>query len=146
MKHYHSIEFFMMDSWLKCQGGDLTHTRLDIEIGDAEEDLTAWEALNYDYVMTFGLTRKHIHMMQLQKQLMLLRMDLIITEDMFLHNHIEDLEMEINGLVSSTESGNITTTFILLSKWMNQKVAANNTTVKEFFTMLELYGKDGKEN
>jgi len=76
----------------------------------------------------------------------LLRMDLIITEDMFLHNHIEDLEMEINGLVSSTESGNITTTFILLSKWMNQKVAANNTTVKEFFTMLELYGKDGKEN
>jgi len=135
----------MMDLWLKCQGGDLTHTRLDIEIGTAEEDLTAWEALNYDYVMTFGLTRKHIHMMQLQKQLMLLRMDLIITEDMFLQNHIEDLEMEINGLVSSTETVNITTTFILLSKWMNQKIAANNITVKEFFTMLELYGKDGKE-
>ena len=145
MKHYHSIENFMMDLWLKCQGGDLTHTRLDIEIGTAEEDLTAWEALNYDYVMTFGLTRKHIHMMQLQKQLMLLRMDLIITEDMFLQNHIEDLEMEINGLVSSTETVNITTTFILLSKWMNQKIAANNITVKEFFTMLELYGKDGKE-
>jgi hypothetical protein len=132
-----------MDRWLKCQEGDLTALRVDPGIGTEEQDFVAWELVNQNYVETFGVSRKHVRYLQLQKELLLVRMEYLISEDKFLLNRIDDIEREMSTVfVSDQPNANITTTFIHLSKFMGYRITAETISVLEFFTMVEEYGKN----
>jgi hypothetical protein len=132
-----------MDRWLKCQEGDLTALRVDPAIGTEEQDFVAWEMVNQNYVETFGVSRKHVRYLQLQKELLLVRMEYLISEDKFLLNRIDDIEREMSTVfVSDQPNANITTTFIHLSKFMGYRITAETISVLEFFTMVEEYGKN----
>lgn len=146
MNYFHKIEVFTMDRWLRCQAGDLTATRINEELIDETADILAWELLNDDYLLTFGMNRKHAHFMQLQKKLTLLQLDYVITDDMFLFNEIQEITEEINNLFKDENKGenNITKTLIYLSKWVGFKLKLTEVTVLEFFTMLNEYSKDQK--
>jgi hypothetical protein len=132
-----------MDRWLKCQEGDLTALRVDPGIGTEEQDFVAWEFVNQNYVETFGVSRKHVRYLQLQKELLLVRMEYLISEDKFLLNRIDDIEREMSTVfVSDQPNANIITTFIHLSKFMGYRITAETISVLEFFTMVEEYGKN----
>jgi len=143
MNYFLTIDKLTMDRWLKCQEGDLTALRVDPAIGTEEQDFVAWELVNQNYVETFGVSRKHVRYLQLQKELLLVRMEYLISEDKFLLNRIDDIEREMSTVfVSDQPNANITTTFIYLSKFMGYRITAETISVLEFFTMVEEYGKN----
>lgn len=143
MNYFLTIDKLTMDRWLKCQEGDLTALRVDPGIGTEEQDFVAWEFVNQNYVETFGVSRKHVRYLQLQKELLLVRMEYLISEDKFLLNRIDDIEREMSTVfVSDQPNANIITTFIHLSKFMGYRITAETISVLEFFTMVEEYGKN----
>lgn len=144
MNYFHKIENFTMDRWIRCQNGDLKATRVNEEIEDETADILAWELLNDDYLLTFGLSRKHAYFMQLQKKLTILQLDYVISGDTFIFNEINDIQEEIKNLfkTENKQENNITKTLIYLSKWVGFKLKLNEVTVLEFFTMLNEYTTD----
>jgi len=147
MNYFKTISEITMDRWMLCQSGDLTQTRHYLAEGTPDLDLMAWEMLNYDYTMKFGIHRKQVRFLQLQKQLMLVRLDLIITGDRFLQNKIDDLELELKTVFpeqKETTELDVEKTLITLSKWMGQKIELKETTVFRFFTMLEMFNKENE--
>lgn len=143
MNYFLTIDKLTMDRWLKCQEGDLTALRVDPGIGSEEQDFVAWELVNQNYIETFGVSRKHVRYLQLQKELLIVRLEMLITGDKFLLNRIDDIEREMTSVfVSDQPNQNITTTFIHLSKFMGYRITAETISVLEFFTMVEEYGKN----
>lgn len=147
MKYFNTISEITMDRWVKCQSGDLTYTRLLLVDGTQEEDLIAWETLNYDYTLKFGIHRKQAHFLQLQKQLTIAKLDLIITGDRFIQNKIDDLELEIKTKFPPAENASeldLEKTLITLTKWIGQNIKLNEISVFRFFTMLEMFNKENE--
>lgn len=143
MNYFLTIDKLTMDRWLKCQEGDLTALRVDPGIGSEEQDFVAWELVNQNYIETFGVSRKHVRYLQLQKELLIVRLEMLITGEKFLLNRIDDIEREMTSVfVSDQPNQNITTTFIHLSKFMGYRITAETISVLEFFTMVEEYGKN----
>ena len=143
MNYFLTIDKLTMDRWLKCQEGDLTALRVDPAIGSEEQDFVAWELVNQNYIETFGVSRKHVRYLQLQKELLIVRLEMLITGDKFLLNRIDDIEREMTSVfISDQPNQNITTTFIHLSKFMGYRITAETISVLEFFTMIEEYGKN----
>lgn len=143
MNYFLTIDKLTMDRWLKCQEGELTALRVDPEIGSEEQDFVAWELVNQNYIETFGVSRKHVRYLQLQKELLIVRLEMLITGDKFLLNKIDDIEREMTSVfISDQPNQNITTTFIHLSKFMGYRITAETISVLEFFTMVEEYGKN----
>lgn len=143
MNYFLTIDKLTMDRWLKCQEGDLTALRVDPGIGSEEQDFVAWELVNQNYIETFGVSRKHVRYLQLQKELLIVRLEMLITGDKFLLNRIDDIEREMTSVfISDQPNQNITTTFIHLSKFMGYRITAETISVLEFFTMVEEYGKN----
>lgn len=143
MNYFLTIDRLTMDRWLKCQEGDLTALRINAKIGSIDQDFNAWELVNQNYIETFGVSRKHVRYLQLQKELLLLRLELLITEDRFLLNKIDDIEKEMSSVfVSEQPNAKISTTFVHLSKFMGFRITPETISVLEFFTMIEEYGKN----
>lgn len=143
MNYFLTIDKLTMDRWLKCQEGDLTALRVDPGIGSEEQDFVAWELVNQNYIETFGVSRKHVRYLQLQKELLIVRLEMLISGDKFLLNRIDDIEREMTSVfISDQPNQNITTTFIHLSKFMGYRITAETISVLEFFTMVEEYGKN----
>ena len=143
MRYFNKTDNFLMERWILCQKGDLTQTRVNIEDGTPEEDLVAWEELNYDHVLCHGIHRKQSRYLQLQKQLMLARLDLIITGDRFIQNKIDDILLEMKiAFPEDTTTVDYSKAFIMISKWMGQLIRSNQVFVKEFFTMIEMYNSE----
>lgn len=147
MKYFNSIDKMPMMNWIECQRGDLKFARIDYNEGTEAEDLIAWELLNYDHLMKFGMHRKHIRYVSLQKQLMIARMDYIITGDRFILNKIDDLLLEMRmQFPEEVSEVNYEKTFVILTKFMRVQVTAENTTVRRFFEMVELWNNEHKSN
>lgn len=142
-KYYIGIDELPAKNWFKCQDGDLKYCRKDITQGDEKADEVVWEMLNYDYLDRFGLSRNHKRYLQLRKRLLVLKLDLIITEDRFLENEIEEIEDELKTIFQS-DSKNTKNSFekmlIQMSDYVKYAIDKNISTL-EFFIRLEEYGK-----
>lgn len=86
-------------NWEKCQNGDLTYTRSDDNETSHEQDVKAWEDLNYEYMEIFGVSRHHQRYLQLQRKLVCLEMELVETGRTFLKNQIRQTSDEIQNIL-----------------------------------------------
>jgi hypothetical protein len=145
MSYYKSIAEFPLFRWNQCQEGRLEYTRRDTEKGSEKEDIDAWTQLNDDYIATFGINRKHARLLQLQRALLKARLDFMITEDRFHLNKIDDITQEIKLVFKDDEAkeGNdVTKALLNLSKWRGVHYSEITITVKEFFTLVEMYQQE----
>ena len=145
MNYYVEISEITIDKWTKCSNGDLRYTRLDLEIGTDQEDIEAWEKLNNNYVETFGVSAQHARILQLSKRLRLLELEIIISNDKFLLNEINEIRLELEQIfLTNNKSLDFNKVLITLSKYMGFKLKATETTVLEFYTILDNYGKENQ--
>lgn len=145
MNYYVDISEITVDRWSKCSNGELKYTRIDLEIGTPEDDLKAWEQLNQNYTETFGISAQHARILQLSKRLTMLELEVIISNDNFLLNEIREIKDELEDIF---KVNNIKLDFnkvlITLSKYMGFRLKPTETTVFEFYTILDNYGKENQ--
>ncbi len=144
MSYYDSIDELTLDRWEKAQKGDLTAIRKDEIRVSEENDLIAWEALNFDYMEKFGLSRKHIQFNVLQRRLLMLELDYFTTQKGVLKNDIRRVKKQLETFFDedgNKEGVSLDETLIYLSKFMGYRLKKEIVTVKEYYLMIEVYGK-----
>ena len=144
MSYFDSIDTMPIFNWDKCQQGDLTFTRIDDKDVSEHLDAKAWQLLNYEYMEVFGISRSHTKYLMLQKQLICLELELIETGDKFIKNKIRQVREDLQILFVEDEGKKgmtIDQSMVYLSKFMGFRLDKRSMSVKEYFTLLNEYGK-----
>lgn len=133
-------------NWIKCQAGELKYARIEGK-GTQKQDQLAWQRIYDSYLKEYGLTGLHKRAMLLLKDVAMLRLEYLITNDRM---KLTDAEMKLLRMKTMLENNGVNVTIdqtlIHLSKWMGTFLDSKNITVRQYFNLIEEYGKANKGN
>jgi hypothetical protein len=131
-------------NWIKCNEGKIEFTRISDE-GNPEMDVVTWEMIYNDYLKEFGLSETYKRMLNAMKKKALLELDYVLTGDRFKLTEVEIEQTRLNSMLQNAGNGmTIEESLIYISKWLGTWLNAKNITVREYFNLLEQYGKANK--
>jgi hypothetical protein len=142
--YYTGIDDMPLFNWIQCNNGKLELTRLN-EAGTPEMDIITWETIYNDYLKEFGLSETYKRMLNAMKKKAVLELDFVITGDRFKLTEIEIEETRLKGMLENGGKGmTIEESLIYISKWLGTWLNTKQITVREYFNLLEQYGKANK--
>lgn len=133
-----------MYNWMKCTDGHFGFIRKEPVDNDSinEQDLEAWYNVYDQYIQHYGLGSLYTKYLETLRKLALTQIEYVISRDRFKLTKIEVEEAKLNKIMANKGQGiSIDKSLIRLSKWMGFKLDLHTTTVKEYFNILEDYGK-----
>lgn len=141
VKYWESIEDMPMFNWQKCADGDLKYVNKDLLEND-ELNGIQYDKLYDQYLEKFGLSKEFERYMNLLQQRALLQCKYVSTNQRFKLTEIEIIDAKIERLnVNFGDGKSIETVCIHLSKWLGYKINLKETTVIEYYTIIQEYGK-----
>jgi len=141
MMYYKYIDEMPLYNWRKCAKGEIQYSRKDLTKGNEKEDQEYWLLVYDDYLSTFGIGKEYQSILDLKKEIALLQCEFVISGDNFLRNEIRRLENELKELTEKKAEVDTDEILIHLGKWQGFRVDQKNTTVKEFFKLIEVFKK-----
>jgi hypothetical protein len=142
--YYEGIEELPLYNWIKCTSNDLKFVRKDKK-GTEQEDIEAWERIYDSYIAEYGLNEVYKKLLNAMKKKALLEVDYILTRERF---KLTEIEMQIANLDAMMINGGngmtIEQSLIHLSKWMGSWINAKDISTKEYFNLMNEYGKENK--
>lgn len=145
--YYKLIDETPLYNWIKINNGEMNYILKDVNKKVSKEKLEIYFNELYDnFLLNFGVGKKQKEVFTEMKKLAILECDLVIKKDEFLKTKIEVQKKKIENLKRNSEVGlTIEESLIYLSKWLGYKLSAKETTIKEYYTILEQYGKANKK-
>ena len=142
--YYTGIDELPLYNWIQCNDGKFEFTR-KTNHGTLEKDLKTWELIYNDYLKQYGLSKTYKKMLDAMKKKAVLELDFVITGNRFKLTEIEIEETRLNAMLSNAGVGmSIDESLIYISKWMGTWLNVKQITTKEYFNLLEQYGKANK--
>jgi len=131
-------------NWIKCNQGELQFTRINGK-GSDEMDVIIWQYIYDDYLKEFGLSETYKRMLNAMKKKAILELDFVLTGDRFKLTEIEIEETRLKSMLNNAGKGTtIEESLIYISKWMGTWLNTKQISVREYFNLLEQYGKANK--
>jgi hypothetical protein len=147
MKHqnyYKGIDDLPLYNWIKCNDGYLKFTRKN-ETGSPEMDVVTWQNIYNEYLNEFGLSETYKRMLNAMKKKAILELDFVLTGDRFKLTEIEIEETRLKAMLQNGGKGmTIEESLIYISKWLGTWLNTKQITVREYFNLIEQYGKANK--
>ena len=100
-----------------------------------------WYKIYDEYIMDFGLNKKMLKILEIEKQIALLKCDLWIDNDKFLINKIRilDKKLEREKINTIDEKGNdFERQLVLIEKWLQSSINPKEITARKYFTYLQI--------
>lgn len=145
-KYYSSIDDIPLYNWVKCNDDQLQYTRKYVGSGNNSNDALAWEKLYNEYLEKFGLNDRYKKYLDLMRKKALLQAEYLIKKDKFKLTEINITEAKLKDLELYFGDGQkIEVILTWLGMWLGYKLDQRNTTVTEYFVILEEYGKANKK-
>ena len=142
--YYADIDELPLSNWIKCTSNELTYVRKG-EDGNEENDIIAWEKIYDSYIKEYGLSDVYKKLLNAMKKKALLEVDFIITRERFKLTEIEMQIANLDAMLMNKGSGiTIEQSLIHLSKWMGSWINVKTITTREYFNLMEEYGKENK--
>lgn len=139
--YYTGINDMPLFNWIQCQKGNFEFCRKG-EQGTSEQDAVAWQSIYDDYLREFGLADVQKKLFDAMKKRAMLELDYVITGDRFKLTEIQIEIARMDAMLANKGSSiTIEQALIHVSKWMGQWLNPRNITVKEYFNLMEQYGK-----
>lgn len=144
-EYWNSIDEMPLYNWIKCNDGKLEYTRKGKK-GNGDQDYLNWKSLYNEYLDVFGLDTRYKKYLKAQRKKALLQSEYIITKEKFKLTEIEIQAQRIKDLeMYFGEGKQIEVILTWLGMFLGYKVDQKTTTVKEYFIILEEYGKANKK-
>ncbi len=144
-KYWESIDEMPLYNWIKCNKGKIEFTRKE-KRGNKIKDYINWKILYNEYLKEFGLDKRYKRYIEAKKKKAILQSKYILTKEKFKLTEIEIETQKIKDLEFYFGEGeNIETILTWLGMFLGYKIDQKNTTVKEYFVILEQYGKANKK-
>jgi len=146
VKRWESIDDMPLYNWIKCNDEKIIFVRKN-PVGVANtSDVIAFMRLYDDYLKEFGLNDRYKRYLEAKRKKAIYQAKYISKKDRFLLNKIEIEEGKIKDLERFFGDGQrIESVLTYLSMWCGYKIDQKKTTVKEYFVLLEEYGKANKK-
>jgi len=146
VKRWELIDEMPLYNWVKCNDGKLIYIRKKPVGVVNNRDLEAFTTIYDEYLKEFGLNDRYKRYLEAKRRLAIYQAKYIIKRDRFLLNKIEIEEGKIKDLERFFGDGQrIESVITHLSMWCGYKIDQKKTSVKEYFTLLEEYGKANKK-
>jgi hypothetical protein len=113
--------------------------------GNEESDIEAWQRIYDSYILEYGLSDMYKKLLNAMRKKALLEVDFIITRERFKLTEIEMQIANLDAMLMNKGSGiTIEQSLIHLSKWLGSWVNVKTITTREYFNLMEEYGKENK--
>jgi len=143
-EYYKGIDDLPLFNWIQCHNGKLEFTRIG-ESGSKEQDIEAWQQIYDDYIREFGLSDVQKKLFDAMKKKAMLELDFVITGNRFKLTEIEIAMAKLDSMLMNRGDGiSIDQMLVHLSKWMGHWINSKNITTREYFTLIDQYGKANK--
>lgn len=139
-----SIDEMPLFNWEKCQDGQLNYINKDLK--PRQDDAQRWIEIYNSYLAKYGVGEQLERYLSQKIHLAKLRLQLVATNELFLLNHIEVAQIELNQLDPRKHKGMTTQQMLVhLSKWIGYRIDLKLITVVEYKEMLEEYVRSNQE-
>lgn len=113
--------------------------------GNEESDIEAWQKIYDSYILEYGLSDMYKKLLNAMRKKALLEVDFIITRERFKLTEIEMQIANLDAMLMNKGSGiTIEQSLIHLSKWLGSWINVKTITTREYFNLMEEYGKENK--
>lgn len=144
-EYWSSIDEMPLFNWIRCNDGKLEYTRINKK-GSKIQDYVNWKLLYNEYLSEFGLDVRYKKYLEATKKRAILQSEYVLTKERFKLTEIEIQSQKIKDLEMHFGDGKkIEVILTYLGMFLGYKLDQKSTTVKEYFVILEEYGKANKK-
>lgn len=146
-KYWDSIDEMPLYNWIQCNKGDVIYIRKKVNKKDKKEesDEIMFKKLYDNYLDEFGLGKLHLRLLKVMKQKALLELDYVISGDNFKLTEIALEEQRVKDMIENNKQGMSTQqSLVYLSKWLGYHLDSKKISVREYFDIINEYGKQNK--
>lgn len=133
---YESIDEMPIFNWFKCiENKDYLYCAKDAKKANLEACKIAFSVLYEEYIDTFGINKQLGEIIDLQNQILVLKIDLILSNDNTIKTFIELKELELEAVLNVKQTK---TNFakIAIEKYLGFRINEKEVTVKEYYDYL----------
>ena len=108
----------------------------------------AWDIIYDEYLELFGMTKKFKRVVELERQIALLKCDLWIDDNKFLKNKIKIFEKKLQREKQNAvdDKGNdYDRQTVLIEKWLNSSLDIKKISAKKYYTYLQLIQEEADQ-
>lgn len=141
LEYYKSLDEMPIANWFKIQQtNDLKYLLVKTrkvstkEVSELEKGL---KKLSNEYIDTFGISDEYRQILELSRDIEVLKIDFILTQDRSLLTMIEIKKDQLKAISKSNNKSDLNKLKMHVNKFMGYSVDMNKTSVKEFYTYLE---------
>jgi tricorn protease-like protein len=134
-------------NWVQVtEEGRMEYVCRNIELAAKVDIQSAWETIYDDYLRRYGLSKLYKRLLEVKRKKALLELDYVVTRDRFNLTLIEIEEGNIEQMINNRGAGmSINTALVYLSKWVGYRLDWKEITTLEYFNIMDLYGKENKQ-
>jgi hypothetical protein len=144
---YPDLNTLPIANWWKINSTNNYAYLLRVNRDVTEQEYTILEGkydnLMEDYIIRYGMNEQLNDVLEKQREIALMRIDLILKNDPSLQTLIEVAEIELNELVKSQEGMSYQTLKAIIDKVMGFQINENTTSVVQFQSYIELTKQHG---
>lgn len=149
LEYYKSLDEMPIANWFKIQQtNDLKYMLVKTrkvstkEVSELEKGL---KKLSNEYIDTFGISDEYRQILELSRDIEVLKIDFILTQDRSLLTMIEIKKDQLKAISKSNNKSDLNKLKMHVNKFMGYSVDMNKTSVKEFYTYLEGLKEEAKQ-
>jgi len=152
MIYYESIDELPIYNWRKINETNDLKYLLKQKCGLTKKKFLilqqAWEKLYDNFLDTFGINDDFKKVMELKRDILVLKINMQMDKDPFIINFIEMKEVELNAIIKSGESGiSFNEIKAHVAKFMGFAINEKETSTRDYYTYVELFKKEnGRDN
>ena len=141
--YFNSIEDLPIWNWWRiAETGNQIYLHKEADYSKEDYTLVSlWNRLQDEYLNEFGITQEFQDVLKLKKKRINAKTNFLITEDRFILNEIEEIEIDIKETMSSKITVNKDETVIMLETKLNRELNPKKISVKKYYNYINYFSK-----
>ena len=139
---YNSIDEMPIYNWFKCvELKDYSYCAKDRLKADLEACQIKFSELYSEYIDTFGISQQLNDILSLQNEILVLKIDMVLSEDKAIKTFIELKELELADKLNVKQSKH-SDSIILIEKYRRFEVDEHKLSVLKYYNYLQAIKED----
>lgn len=139
---YDSIDEMPIYNWFKCvELKDYSYCAKDRLKADLEACQIKFSELYAEYIDTFGISQQLSDIISLQNEILVLKIDMVLSDDKAIKTFIELKELELADKLNVKQS-KTNTAKVAIEKYLGFRINEKEVTVKEYYDYLQAIKED----
>lgn len=151
IKFHKSIDNLPIYSWFKIhETNDLTWLLIDkpekviLSKKELNSLFAAWNIIFNEYIDTFGIPEKMKQILELKRDIQILKWELLLEKDRYYETFIDLKELQLKDLIKNEYTEKVNDVKVYIEKFIGFRIDEKIISVKEYYTYAEALKKENE--